>query len=173
MFPIMSAAARIQALEAQLGTLSAAVAGLPWRVATLPAVQLANNADLPGKAAVEAMTMEVSLAAVTTEQTLVSYTGAGVLQWASLHASVASAATLRLIIELDGVSVFDSSVVNASITNRHIIGCGASYAGTYDSSVWFDYVPFRASLVIKASRSLTTGAAVVQYRYTPMLTPAA
>jgi len=169
MYPIASTAARLAALETQMADLEDRVDLLPWQIAALPVVQVSATTDLPAKAAVAEMTLATNLAANTTLQTLLNVSGRGWLYWASLQSY--SNSSIRLVIEIDGVSVFDQTVTNASTTYRHIIGCGAASENT-GGKVWFDQVPYRSSLVIKASKSDAPDGVALQYRYSTAVTTA-
>ena len=102
-----------------------------------------------------ANTKEILSGALTsaTLATLLTVTGAGVLNIASIYTKDATTRTLRIQIVIDGTTVLDSTSASGSISNQGGIVVGYA-TGTSNGSSGAD-VPFNTSLVIKVASSLT------------------
>lgn len=100
-----------------------------------------------------------------TYKTLLSVTGAGVLNFMAMNAVDATSRTMTLRLTLDGGEVITRSVTTAVQYEGAIIA-GSSPFSTTASGMGFDAIPFSTSMLVEVKSSVTeTDKVAISYNY--------
>lgn len=162
MITLLGAAARLAELDARIASIESAVGLYPLGPGQRPFV-LGGVTAMPALAEVSTITTAATLANVTTLQTVLSVVGTGWLHWASADAAASVTSRVRLVIEVDGVSIFDSEAYQVAASPRYTIGAGLSVASS--KQIILESLVFRETLVIKAAKSVAIDAVTVRHLY--------
>lgn len=99
--------------------------------------------------------------------TVLSVTGAGVIEWLGMWQADATSRTMRMQVTMDGTIAYDStSAASATALSGAIVIGGGGDNGAGVSTAVTSLVQFKQSLVIKVASSLTeTNLIVIGYKY--------
>jgi len=141
----------------------------PWKVTGLPIIPSTSAPLLvptPSSTPLYCATAkDQQLAANTTLQTMVDITGSGYLDFALIYQPAAISSTLRIVINVDGTAVIDTTSVASAVSNRTLLVVGELTGSDSKYLAGGKQIHFRQTLVVQVQESVSGGTAHLMTRY--------